>query len=139
MSPARQQSRETLDLIAEHGFTQCLDWETDQVPLPARTSSGTLLTLPVHNELDDNKLLSDRGQDEASWIAQILEEVRFLKSEHARFGAQMLGFQMTPFVAGQPFRMHAVREIFAGLSADANTWTTTSQEIADAFRAQVAP
>lgn len=62
LSPARQQSFATPDLLAEAGFTAVLDWETDQVPVPMRTRAGPLTTLPVHNELDDFKLLVERKQ-----------------------------------------------------------------------------
>ena len=36
-------------------------------------------------------------------------------SEAPRFGAQLFGFTMTPYIAAQPFRMWAVREILARL------------------------
>ena len=37
MSPARQQSFSTLELLAGAGFEVCLDWESDEVPLPMAT------------------------------------------------------------------------------------------------------
>lgn len=139
MSPARSQSRQTLDLLAAHGFTRCLDWETDQVPLPARTATNPVLTLPVHNELEDTKLILDNRQSDERWADQVLEAAAFLKSEAARYGAQVLGFQVTPFVMGQPFRIAAFRRLCAALASDGDIWTTTAADIADAFSAQVTP
>lgn len=139
MSPARNQSRATLDLLAGHGFTRCLDWETDQVPEPARTETGEVLTLPLHNELEDAKLILDRRQHEELWADQVIEAVEFLNTEEARYGAQMLGFQVTPFVMGQPFRIHAFRRLAEGFAADEQLWCATASLIAKAFEAQVNP
>lgn len=136
MSPVRNQSRETLDLLAAHGFTRCLDWETDQIPLAARTGSGPVLTLPVHNELEDAKLILDYRQSEDIWADQVLEAARFLKMEADGFGAQMLGFQVTPFVMGQPFRVHAFRRLAEDLASDKTVWCTSAKEIADAVDGQ---
>lgn len=136
MSPARQQSFETLDLLAEHGFTRCLDWETDQVPIRARTRAADVVTLPLSNELEDQKLLVDRRQSEEVWTRQILEAVDFLAGEHPRYGAQMLGFQLTPFVTGQPFRIQAVRYILQALAENTGIWCARADEIAAAFDAQ---
>ena len=46
MSPARNESYRTLDLLAEHGFSNCLDWEADQHPLPFKTTSNPIWALP---------------------------------------------------------------------------------------------
>lgn len=132
MSPARQQSFATLDLIAEAGFDVCLDWEQDTVPVRMRTDHGEIAAAPLFNELDDRALLVDRRQDERSWAAQVLEAADCLKAEAGRFGGQVLGFTLTPYVAGQPFRMWAVREILDKLAGDPAVWAATAAEIADA-------
>jgi peptidoglycan/xylan/chitin deacetylase (PgdA/CDA1 family) len=138
MSPARQQSFATLELIAEAGFDVCLDWEQDGVPVAMRTARGVVSAVPLSNEIDDRQLLIDRRQDEAVWARQIAEARALLKEEAGRYGGQVLGFTLTPYVAGQPFRMWAVREIMAGLAGDAAVWTATASEIADAAKASAA-
>jgi hypothetical protein len=42
LSPARQQSFNTPDLLTEAGFTRVLDWESDSVPLSLRTAHGPM-------------------------------------------------------------------------------------------------
>ncbi|MGP1273911.1 MAG: polysaccharide deacetylase family protein [Caulobacterales bacterium] len=138
MSPARQQSFATPDLLTAHGFTRTLDWETDQVPVALRTESGPLTALPVHNELEDFKLLIERHQSEALWRDQIIEAKDFLIAESAARGAGVLGFTLTPFVAGQPFRVWALREMLVALAGDEQVWCGRADEIAQAF-SQAAP
>ncbi len=132
MSPARQQNFVTPDLIREAGFTVCLDWEMDQVPTAMRTDHGPLTCVPLFNELDDRKLLIDQHQTEAEWRGQMLEAGAQLKSEHARFGGQVLSFTLTPYVSGQPFRTWALREVLAALGKDTSVWSATAAQIAGA-------
>ncbi len=116
MSPARQQSFNTPDLIADAGFDICLDWELDTVPVKMKTKSGTISAFPLLNELDDRFLLSTKNHDEASWRDQILEAADMTASEATRHGGQLFGFTMTPYLAGLPFRIWAVEEILSGLA-----------------------
>ncbi|MCR6644213.1 MAG: polysaccharide deacetylase family protein [Terricaulis sp.] len=81
MSPARQQSFQTLDLIAEAGFDVCLDWENDNVPIDMQTKHGIVRAVPLFNELDDRILLIDRRQSEDEWAAQILAARDLLAEE----------------------------------------------------------
>jgi peptidoglycan/xylan/chitin deacetylase (PgdA/CDA1 family) len=135
LSPARQQSFATLDLIAQAGFDLCLDWEQDSVPVAMRTDGGAVTALPLSNELDDRALLIDRRQTEDDWAGQILEANAYLAAEAERYGGQMLGFTLTPYVSGQPFRIHAVRRILDGL-VEARAWVATARQIAEAAEGQ---
>jgi hypothetical protein len=132
MSPARQQSFNTLSLIAEQGFDVCLDWEQDTVPVAMTTASGTVKAVPLSNELDDRILLSDRRQSEDEWADQVIEAAAYMTSEKARFGGQTLGFSLTPYIAGQPFRISALRRMLGVLGRSADVWSATASEIADA-------
>jgi hypothetical protein len=133
LSPARQQSFATLDLLSRSGFDICLDWEQDSVPVSMLAERGTVLALPLSNELDDRALLIDRRQSEEEWAAQIIEAADYLKTEAPRYGGQILGFTLTPYVTGQPFRTRAVRTLLNRLGGDPAIWTAGASEIADAF------
>lgn len=113
MSPARQQSFRTLDLIAKAGFDLCLDWETEHAPLAAHTDHGPVTLFPVLNELDDRTVLTVKNHSEAAWRDQILEAAAMTAAEFARRGAQCFAITMTPYIAGLPFRIWAAKEIIA--------------------------
>ncbi|MEM8935543.1 MAG: polysaccharide deacetylase family protein [Pseudomonadota bacterium] len=117
LSPARQQSFQTLDLIAQEGFDVCLDWEIDTVPVEMKTRTTNIQAFPLLNELDDRFILSTKNHTEADWRDQIIEAADMTASEAKRFGAQVFGFTMTPYIAGLPFRLWAVREVVQGLNA----------------------
>ena len=131
MSPARQQSFDTLDLIAAAGFDVCLDWEQDTAPVAMRTASGPVWAVPLSNELDDRQLMIDRRQSEDEWATQLLDAAAYMTTEASQRGGQALGFTLTPYVSGQPFRIHAMRRVLESLGADAAVWSAGASDIAD--------
>ena len=134
MSPARQQSFATLELIAAAGFDVCLDWEQDEVPVAMTTPAGQVSAVPLSNELDDRLLMIDRRQTEDEWVTQVLAARDWLKGDADRFGGRVLGFSLTPYVAGQPFRIGALRRMLQGLAQDGAVWSATAGEIGDSAR-----
>jgi allantoinase len=131
LSPARQQSADTPDLLAASGFDVCLDWESDSVPWPMRVAEGSLTCVPLSNELDDRKILIDQRQSETEWRDQILAARDLMVAEAPRFGSQVLSFTLTPYITGLPFRIWALREVLAGLRGP-HIWSASASEIADA-------
>ncbi|PXA72850.1 polysaccharide deacetylase [Caulobacter sp. D4A] len=129
LSPARQQSFATLDLIRAAGFDICLDWEQDEVPVAMTTDAGEVIGLPLSNELDDRSLMIDRRQTEDEWASQVLEAASYLTDGAGRFGGRVLGFTLTPYVTGQPFRISALRRLLAGLG-ELGVKAMTASEIA---------
>ena len=132
MSPARQQSFDTLELLAAKGFDICLDWEQDDVPVPMQTVAGVVHAVPVANELDDRTLLVDKRQSEDIWARQILEAVDYLKADADRFGGRCLAVTLTPYVSGQPFRISTVQGLLSALASDPEVWSATASKIVDA-------
>ena len=116
MSPARNESYRTPDLLTKFGFEVCLDWEMDQVPVDLTTSNGPLTCLPNHFELNDFNLLFTKRQSEDEWSDQLIEAADYLATEAARTGPRVMGFTLTPYISGLPFRIHALRKVLAGLA-----------------------
>ena len=134
LSPARNQSSQTLPRLAKAGFKYCLDWEADQAPL---TTTAGLTLIPNSYELSDFTLLHTRRQTEEAWLKQIQDSIDLLIGEYANFGAQMLGLTLTSYVMGQPFRIWALRALLAHINDRANTAVFTTGEIDAQFRKQI--
>lgn len=132
LSPARQQSFVTLDLIREAGFDVCLDWEADKIPLKMATSHGPVWSVPLMNELDDRTLLIARTQSEEEWARQIVEAVDYTASVAAEEGGGLVSFTLTPYITGQPFRVAPLRVLLNTLCQDRRVWAATASAIADA-------
>jgi len=136
MSPARNQSSTTLERLAKVGLDYCLDWEMDQVPVNALTKTGDITLLPNNYELSDFTLLHTRRQSEEAWLAQMKSCIDLLLEEYERFGAQMLGLTLTPYVIGQPFRIWALRGLLSHIMTTDNVEIFTAGDIAAQFRGQ---
>ncbi|MEM0984798.1 MAG: polysaccharide deacetylase family protein [Pseudomonadota bacterium] len=134
MSPARNASYRTMDLLAEAGFSVTLDWEADMRPLAFKTRSNPITALPHYNELGDVKLLTDRSHAEAAWRDQLIEAGAYHIGRHAAEGASAFAFTLTPYVAGQPFRIKATTELLSGLAGLEGLRFATAQETAAAFQ-----
>lgn len=137
LSPARNQSSRTLPSLAKSKLSYCLDWEMNQSPQLARTGNGEISLLPNSYELSDFTLLHSRGQTEESWLKQIKSAIDLLVEEHHRFGGQMLGLTLTPYVIGQPFRIWALRALLAHVKDMDGVEVFTASEIDKQFRAQI--
>lgn len=137
MSPARNESTRTLDLIREAKFTTCLDWEADTRPLMMQTAHGNVCSLPNYNELGDFKLLVDRSQSEAEWVSQITEAAAYQASLYEKEGASSFAFTLTPYVTGLPFRMHAVSEMLRTIKAMDGVEFSTANNTASTFNAHL--
>ena len=133
MSPARNQSSKTLERLAKAGVTYCLDWEMDQVPVTAKTKNGNVNLIPHSYELSDFTLLHTRRQSEEAWLEQIKSSIDLLRKEHKRFGSQMLGLTLTPYVIGQPFRIWALRSLLEHVKTTDNVEAFTAGDIAQQF------
>lgn len=116
MSPARNESYRTPDLLTKFGFETCLDWEMDQVPVAMNTENGPLMCLPNHTELNDFNLLFTKRQSEDEWSEQLVESASYLRDEAEADGARVMGFTLTPYIAGLPFRIHALRKTLAAFN-----------------------
>lgn len=133
LSPARNESFRTLELLAEAGFRICLDWEADMRPLALKTPSGSMTALPNYNELSDFKILVERSQSEDQWADQILEAASYQAALHEVEGAGAFAFVLTPYVAGLPFRISALRRMLSGLAAMPGLEILTARDAVSAF------
>ena len=133
LSPARNESYRTPDLLTEEGFTTLLDWEADQRPLGFRTDNGPMTALPLMHELSDFKLMSDNRQQADAWADQIIEAVEYHIADHERAGAQCFGFTLTPYIAGQPFRIGAVKRVLQTLAGMNQVEVRPARDVTDLF------
>ena len=135
MSPARSESANTPRLLAEAGLRYLCDWVNDDMPYPMHTDAGPVIAMPSTQDLDDRKCMIDLGHGEDVWQQQILDAADVLQAEAQRQGGRILHVGLTPYVAGQPFRIGAVRELLADLARRPGFWPATGRQILDAWQA----
>ncbi|WBU56307.1 polysaccharide deacetylase family protein [Paracoccus sediminicola] len=138
LSPARNQSENTLDLLAENGVEYCADWVNDDMPYKMRTESGPIFTIPLSSEIEDQFVMGQNLHSEDSWVEQVCDSVDFLAREAEEKGGRMLGLSLHPWMVGQPHRISSLEAVLDHLFAQDTVWQATSGEILDAFQKQAA-
>lgn len=133
-SPARSESENTLKLLAEHGVSYVCDWVNDDMPYEMSTPSGPITAMPHTMELDDRQLMVALGQNEDTYQEQILAAFDLLRSEGKSYGGRILHLSLTPYVIGQPFRIHALKAVLEKIMATGDVWSATGSEILEVWR-----
>ncbi|WP_119168704.1 polysaccharide deacetylase family protein [Algihabitans albus] len=136
LSPARSQSWNTLDLLAENGVAYCADWVNDDLPYPVSTETGRLTAMPLSSEIEDQVVLSQNLHSELSWVAQVKDAFDYLLAEAEREGGRLFALSLHPWLIGQPHRIACLEEVLDHIGASDRIWQAPAGEILDAFLAQ---
>ncbi len=130
LSPARSESHQTSQLLAEAGVEWFGDWGNDDMPYAF--SSG-VTAMPFTDELEDRKCLVTLGQREEVWEEQVLDAYDWLSVEAADHGGRILHIALTPYVIGQPFRIQSLRNVLGHLGEKSDIWCASGTEICEAW------
>ncbi|WP_375592812.1 polysaccharide deacetylase family protein [Algihabitans albus] len=136
LSPARSQSWNTLDLLAENGVAYCGDWVNDDLPYPISTERGRLTAMPLSSEIEDQFVMSQNLHSEDSWVAQVKDAFDHLLEESANQGGRLFALSLHPWLVGQPHRIACLEEVLEYVSGRDGVWQAPAGEILDAFLAQ---
>ena len=122
MSPAKSQSENTPDLLAEQGFRYCCDWVNDELPYLQTTRTLPLIALPFSTELEDRFVLSQNLHSDASWQQQVCDAFDFLWQEtEVTQQARLLTLTLHPWLIGQPHRIGALEAVLAHIEQRAES------------------
>lgn len=138
LSPARNESWNTLSLLPEHGIHYCMDWVNDDMPYPVTVDTGPLTMLPLNTEIEDSFVMGSNLHSEDEWVEQVIDAVDFLLGEAIATGAgRMLGISLHPWLTGQPHRIGCVERVVAHLHAKRDRlWLASASDVVQAFKAQ---
>ena len=81
LSPARNESANTPELLAANGIDYFSDWANDDMPYQFRTDNGPLWAMPLSNELEDRFIIMDNLHSEDAYVQQVCDACDFLLQE----------------------------------------------------------
>ncbi|MFK7828801.1 MAG: polysaccharide deacetylase family protein [Congregibacter sp.] len=143
LSPARNESENTPELIAENGIDYLCDWVNDDMPYPFFTQQGPLTALPLSTELEDRFVIQNNQHSEESWKEQVcdagdmlLSEARAEGVEGERGAGRLLSLSLHPWLIGQPHRISKLEAVLDYLQQQPGVWTASPAEIVDCWRSQ---
>jgi allantoinase len=134
-SPARSESSSTLELLAERGVRYVGDWYNDDLPYPMTTPGGSLHSMPLSHELDDQTVQFHYQQSERQFADQVVDAMNVLHRESAD-GGRILSVVIHPWMSGQPHRIKALADALEAVMGHEGAWSASGEQILDAFETQ---
>lgn len=129
LSPARNESENTPELLAANGVKYLCDWVNDDMPYPFKTQQGPLTAMPLSNELDDTFILMNNLHSEDSYVEQVCDACDFLLQEAEQKGGRMLALNIHPWMLGQPHRIGKLEQALAYITGRSGVWSANASEI----------
>jgi len=134
MGPGLTETSETPRLLAELGFSYLLDWTADDQPFALNVPG--LISVPYSVELNDIILFLARGFTGEDFYRAVVDQFNQLLLDSSQSG-RVMALALHPFVIGQAFRAGYLERTLAYIANHDDVWLATSDEIAEAYLAQV--
>ena len=136
LSPARNESERTPEMLCEHGIDYFCDWVNDDMPYPFRTDNGPLTSLPLSTELEDRFVVMNNLHSEQSWCEQLCDACDMLLAEADTQGGRILAISLHPWLIGQPHRIGKLETALEYITGQAGVWNAGAAEIVDCWKNQ---
>jgi peptidoglycan/xylan/chitin deacetylase (PgdA/CDA1 family) len=136
LSPARNESENTPELLKANGVEYFCDWVNDDMPYPFRTDRGELIAMPLSNELEDRFVLANNLHSEQSWLEQVSDACDFLLREAQQSGGRILALNIHPWMLGQPHRIGKLEAALEYIMSKDGIWSASATEICQAWGKQ---
>jgi allantoinase len=136
LSPAKSQSRATLDLLAAEGIDYVCDWVNDDMPYEMNAGGKKLHAMPHNDDISDATVLIGMHHDEDELRDQLIDHFDVLYAESAREGGRIMPIPLHSWVIGQPYRIATLETVLGHIMKHKDVWPATGAEILDAWKAQ---
>ena len=134
LSPAKSESHQTLDLLAEAGIDYVCDWVNDDMPYALKAGGRTLHALPHSNDIDDATVLIGMHHDEDELRDQWLDQFEVLYDEAATQGGRIMVLPLHAWAMGHPYRIGTLETVLEHILRRPGIWPATGAEILDAWK-----
>ncbi|HHT5220324.1 TPA: hypothetical protein ACTYJT_002940 [Klebsiella michiganensis] len=106
------------------------------MPTPMQTASGTLLSVPYPQEINDIPTIIPNGVSIETFCRMVEDQFSELH-QRSRQQPQIMGIALHPYIVGQPFRFYHLKQTLTRLVAQCDdVWLTTPGDIAARYLSQ---
>jgi allantoinase len=136
MSPYLTPSANTTELIAEAGYSYCMDWGIcDEQPFWVKTAGGEVLAIPYPIELNDQPAVVYRRNTAAEYEEMLVDNYDEL-ARSAKDYPLVFAISIHTFILGQPYRLSRFRRALKHILRDrGRIWIAKPKEIASYYAA----
>jgi allantoinase len=129
LSPAKNESANTPDILAANGIDYVCDWVNDDMPYAMNTATGNLWSMPLSTELSDQFVLMNNLHSEESYVEQMKDACDFLLQEANQQGGRILSLQIHPWLLGQPHRIAKLEQVLEYVTSQEGVWSASAKDI----------
>jgi allantoinase len=136
LSPAKNESPITPELLAANDIEYFCDWVNDDMPYAFRTANGELTAMPLSTELEDRFILQNNLHSEDSYVEQVCDACDYLLNEASQQGGRILALSIHPWMLGQPHRIAKLERALEYITSQQGVWSASAGEILDCWKQQ---
>lgn len=135
-SPGLTETVETADLLAELGIDYVADWVLDEQPVPIRTRTGRLISVPYTVELNDVVISAVQQQPSDEILRRGRDHFDRLYQDGAK-SPRVMAISVHPYLTGVPHRIKYLEALYDYILGHEGVVMWTGEEILDWYLAQV--
>ena len=135
-SPGLTETPDTADLLAEEGIEYVADWVLDDQPIPIRTRTGRLTSVPYTVELNDVAITAVQQQPSDTLLHRGRDQFDRLYQEGADI-PRVMAISIHPYLTGVPHRIKYLEALYDYILGHDGVVMWTGAEILDWYLQQV--
>ncbi len=136
-SPGLTETAETADLLAELGIEYVADWVLDDQPVPIRTRSGRLISVPYTVEINDVVISAVQRMPSDEILRRGRDQFDRLYQEGAT-APRVMAISIHPYLTGVPHRIKYLEALYDYILGHKGVVMWTGAEILDWYLAETA-
>jgi peptidoglycan/xylan/chitin deacetylase (PgdA/CDA1 family) len=110
-SPGLTETLDTADLLAELGIEYVADWVLDDQPVPIRTATGRLISVPYSVEINDVTISAVQQQPSDEILRRGRDQFDRLYQEGATI-PRVMAISIHPYLTGVPHRIKYLEMLY---------------------------
>ncbi|MGY6270607.1 polysaccharide deacetylase family protein [Achromobacter denitrificans] len=134
-SPGLTETDDTIDLLAAAGIEYVADWVLDDQPVPIKTRSGSMVSVPYTVELNDVVISAVQQHRSEELLLRGRDQFDQLYREGASI-PRVMAISIHPYLTGAPHRIRYLAELYDHILSHPGVHMCTGGEILDIYRSQ---
>lgn len=134
-SPGLTETEDTLDLLAAAGIEYVADWVLDDQPVPIKTRTGSILSVPYTVELNDVVISAVQQHRSEELLIRGRDQFDQLYREGASI-PRVMAISIHPYLTGAPHRIRYLAELYDHILSHPDVHLCTGGDLLDIYQAQ---
>jgi peptidoglycan/xylan/chitin deacetylase (PgdA/CDA1 family) len=136
-SPGLTETAETIDLLAEAGIEYVADWVLDEQPVPIRTRTGRMISVPYTVEVNDVVMSAVQQQPSDEILRRGRDQFDRLYQDGAK-APRVMAISIHPYLTGVPHRIKYLEALYDYIRGHEQVVMWTGEQILDWYLAETA-